>query len=73
MGEHHVIVIAKPDGTGTVQVFDDLYITPSSDEKRAALADALTMLSIARHLVFEEYEREGGTVDDLRTSPVKKL
>ena len=74
-GSNHVIVTVSPDGSGTVRVIGGVYNEIAGDERKDALKAALKMLSVARHLVFEEFVETGGTVEELReeTGPVPKL
>lgn len=72
-GPYHVVITVDPDGGGSARVVDHFYVEPPPDEKRKALAAALKMLSIARHLTFDAYVADGGTIEELNTQPVKKL
>lgn len=65
-GKYHIIVTASPDGAGNVRVIDDFYREPDAQTRKDALASTSAMLSIARHWVFAEYQKAGGTVDELR-------
>lgn len=72
-GSYHVIIIVDADGAGSVRVIGDFFIEPPIDEKKASLVETLNMLSIARHLAWEEYTKLGGSIEELNTQRVKKL
>jgi hypothetical protein len=77
-GPYHIIVTASPEGTGSVKVIGGgLYDMKVSDEEaKEAVKATIKMISIARHWVFEEFKRLGGTVEELRqesTAKVNKL
>ena len=66
--KHHVIITAARDGTGDIKITDDFH--QEAEDKavaKAAVADAVRMLSIARHIAWEEFVKLGGTVEDLRS------
>jgi len=68
-----VIIIVDAQGAGSLRVIDDLFIEPPGEEKKLALSETINMLSIARHLVWDEYVRLGGSVEELTTQRVKKV
>jgi hypothetical protein len=73
-GRYHVLITVQPEGEeGEVRVLDDFFHSPIPQIRKVALKATLKMLSIARHLVFEAYKQEGGTIQELQDDTVDKL
>jgi len=66
-GRYHVILTAALDGKGTITVTDDFHQAPDDlSVAKEAVRDAVRLLSIARHIAWEEFVKLGGTVEELR-------
>jgi hypothetical protein len=64
---YHVIITAAMDGTGKISVTDDFHEKPEDQGvAKAAVRDAVKMLSIARHIAWKEFVKLGGCAEELR-------